>query len=401
MSYMSNPDRVFRLLMVNSSRGFIGGVERLMVSIANVLISEGFYIYGLFENSVFEDPEFDGSFCEQIIHENQDLAVVIDRLKSLQIDVVMIHKCSHWEWIQQLTEHFPVVTIIHDHDYYCIRKHKYFPLKRINCHLPFNKFYCLICSGVLRSIKPKMRLISSGHHSRLLHYIRRSTISFVLSEYMASNLVMNGWDYSTVRILVPWQNTLQIPVARRSCEKSINILYVGQLIRGKGVDILLKALSMLDFSWNAEIVGRGNDEEYLRNLSKKLGICDSVNFIGWSSDLDKHYGNADIVVVPSRWQEPFGLVGIEAFAHSKAVVAFDIGGISQWMRNGDNGLIAKAGDFRDLAKKITSLALNEDLRSKVSERAYQDIETKYNKDRHIESLLKPLMDIINANEKNA
>ena len=94
-----------------------------------------------------------------------------------------------------------------------------------------------------------------------------------------------------------------------------NILYVGQLIRGKGVDTLLKAQAILNRQLTVpiplHILGAGNDEQRLKSLAVELGLADSVVFKGWVAheNLVGYYDAASLVVVPSRWPEPFGMVG--------------------------------------------------------------------------------------------
>ena len=106
----------------------------------------------------------------------------------------------------------------------------------------------------------------------------------------------------------------------------LRILYLGQLIRGKGADLLLEALRLLTLPWRASIVGDGGDRGMLEAAAARYGIADRVGFTGWRSDPEKCFAEHDVAVFPSRWQEPFGLSGAEAQAHGLPVVGFDVGG---------------------------------------------------------------------------
>jgi len=65
-----------------------------------------------------------------------------------------------------------------------------------------------------------------------------------------------------------------------------------------------------------------------------------------------------VVVVPSRWPEPFGIVGIEAMAHGRPVVAFGVGGIPEWLTDGVGGFVVPPADVATMAGRIVSVLAN-------------------------------------------
>lgn len=386
-----------KILFYSSNHGFIGGVERLLVALANTLKAQGWLVYGLFENSTGEDPSFDAAF-EEIKIAGSGIDQLVREYRSLGIELVMTHKCSRVELLRSLQAAFPVVSLIHDHDYYCLRRHKYFPYKRINCSLPFALPWCSACSMLLEKREGTYRFINPKQRLELLRTIRQSDLSLVLSEFMAQNLIKNGWKKERIKLLVPGVDGLTSPHTHDTTsprpDSSLKLLYVGQLIRGKGVDLLLQALAELKFDWSARIAGRGSDEGYLKTLAEELGIAGKLDFCGWQNELDALYREADLVVVPSRWQEPYGLVGLEAFAQRKAVLAFDVGGISQWLKHGKTGLLARAGDISGLARAITKLHKDPVLREKLAENAFSYLQQEHSFDKHLSSLMQPLEELI-------
>ena len=107
-------------------------------------------------------------------------------------------------------------------------------------------------------------------------------------------------------------------------------LFVGQLVRGKGVDTLLNAFAKLQSKESLlDICGDGKQREELEEKSKGLGISSRIKFHGkvTADELSHYYDNAYAVVIPSRAPETFNLVGVEAMKHAKAVIATDVGGI--------------------------------------------------------------------------
>jgi glycosyltransferase involved in cell wall biosynthesis len=198
-----------------------------------------------------------------------------------------------------------------------------------------------------------------------------------MSDYMQHNLRQNGWEMDKVRKLYPIFN-----VGERVPKISNNVpmlLFVGQLIKGKGVDYLLQAVSKIYHPLRLIIVGTGNDEPNIKNMIKSLKLDDRVELIGWTADVEKYYRQADVAVVPSRWQEPFGLVGLEAFSYQTPVVAFNIGGISEWLHDGKNGL---------LAEKIESLIGNPSLASDLGKEGYSFVRDNFSEKRYLTEFYK-------------
>ena len=155
------------------------------------------------------------------------------------------------------------------------------------------------------------------------------------------------------------------PLSNRSWRGEL--LYVGRLDERKGVDTVLRALVELPAA-RLTIVGRG-DNAYLvrlRELAARLRVADRVVFTATDrSQLRSVYRAADVLVFPSVYEEPFGLVPLEAMACDTPVVATGRGGSGEYLTDGGNCLLFPAGDDAQLAGAISRLADHPDLRAKV------------------------------------
>ncbi len=131
-----------------------------------------------------------------------------------------------------------------------------------------------------------------------------------------------------------------------------NILYVGRLGLEKGVDILVRAMSLLDFPAVLHIVGDGPERASLQRLAEELHLSDRVVFHGWvpHSEVFDFYLDAQLFVHPARWPEVFCLTVMEAMALGTAVVVSDYGGVASEL--GGAGLTFRRGDAHNLAEKI-------------------------------------------------
>ena len=327
-----------RVLYVSEKAGFFGGVERYIYDTAKALKDSGWFVSMMFTEEALELQDF------LKIFDSSYRPAEIDRIIAEEdFDLVVIFKINDVSLISKLRLAFNTSVCVSDHDYYCARRHKYFPVGRINCLLPSNLFYCSICT---------MGCTNMFKFSALLNEVRKCRSFMVLSEFMRHNLLINGFPEKSIYKIYPVREVPEKQDRKRAFAKPPVIMFAGQLIRGKGVDLMLKALTLLNRDYHALIVGDGKDMEYLKKLASQLGIAKKVEFTGWQDDVSKLWDKADIAVFPSRWQEPFGLVGIEAFAHKVPVIAFDVGGVSEWLYHGKNGLLVPPRDIVTMCAEL-------------------------------------------------
>lgn len=149
----------------------------------------------------------------------------------------------------------------------------------------------------------------------------------------------------------------------------VNLLFVGGLDKAhyfKGLLVLFAALSQLNNKhWRLNIVGSGNLSDYYKQQAEALGLDKQIKFLGRLDDtaLIKSYQESDIFILASiNRHEAFGIVLTEAMACGVPVIASDLPGVRRVFRDGQDGLLAKTGDAKDLAEKIDELIGNENKR---------------------------------------
>lgn len=137
-----------------------------------------------------------------------------------------------------------------------------------------------------------------------------------------------------------------------------SIFTFGRLSREKGFDILIRAWAGLNIGDRKLVIsGDGGDLPYLKSLTQELGCESSVIFTGWLNEekLSDQLEQCTFVVIPSIWNEPFGLVAAEAQAHGRAVIASNTGGLSEIVLNSETGYLVPAGDVQALTEAMSSL----------------------------------------------
>jgi len=343
-----------KLLLVNTHCGYVGGVERYIAAIAKLLIHAGHQVYGLFEDRVSGADGFARNFTDVFMLADHDQSW----RTRLQIDLAILNKTASPELIRDLRQRFKTMVFFHDHDYYCPRHHKYFPFLHGNCHRPFSLLGCALCTALLEKRNGRIHLVNLWRQHRLITEIRSCHGYLVMSEYMRNNLLLNGYPAAKIHKIYP----VQEPISGAASERQPgSVVYIGQLIRGKGIDLLLAAFAGLPDNVKLTIVGCGNQEPELRQLVKRKQWENRVTFTGWVDEPERYLQQAAVAAVPSRWQEPFGLVGIEALACQTPVVGFDVGGIREWLTDRENGLLVPERNVHALREALRTLLGNPEL----------------------------------------
>jgi glycogen synthase len=153
------------------------------------------------------------------------------------------------------------------------------------------------------------------------------------------------------------------------------LLYVGRVVEQKGVSTAIKALPLLPKQATLTIVGDG-DREYralLERLVAELRVSDQVVFVRARAheDLIAVYRAADAVVFPVEWDEPWGLVPLEAMALGRPVVATGRGGSGEYLEPTGNSLVFDAGDAASLSAALHALASDRTLRDRLRRGGYE------------------------------
>jgi glycogen(starch) synthase len=159
-----------------------------------------------------------------------------------------------------------------------------------------------------------------------------------------------------------------MPVIAR--EKTL--VFLGRLVSDKGVDLLLHAMKILQpegFTPSLTIVGTGPEEEKLRQLSRDLELDSQVTFAGQQSGnaLAELLNQHRIMVVPSRWAEPFGVVALEGIACGCVVLGSENGGLREAI--GPCGLTFENGNAPALADGLRQLLRESTLQESMRQRA--------------------------------
>ena len=155
----------------------------------------------------------------------------------------------------------------------------------------------------------------------------------------------------------------------------------GRLVPRKGYDDLIKVaknvIDKLDKSIDIKFVIVGDTPHffqfdhlsYLKNLANKLHIAENLIFTGYKKDIRPYLKDFDIFVIPSNYPDPFPRSVIEAMSFKLPVIGFKIGGIAEAVEHSSSGYLSETSDYEDMAEKIHSLIVDNELRIEMGKNA--------------------------------
>jgi len=161
------------------------------------------------------------------------------------------------------------------------------------------------------------------------------------------------------------------------------VLFTGRLTVHKGVEFLIKAARQIH--GEVVILGDGPERAYLESLIKQYSLK-NVHLLGYMSPNEQvnfkaFYSRADVYVTPSTWNEPLGLVVLEAMAAKTPVIATRTGGITSLVKDGYNGYLVRIRNSKEIATRVNELLANDALRAKMGTRAYETVIARFTWDK--------------------
>lgn len=339
-----------KILIATSQRSIVGGVETYLQSLIPALLERGHQIGMLYDYAGdATGATVDPPGAELPIWLSQELREQPARWQQLaewRPDVVYSQGLDSSAVESRLQEDFSTVRFVHGYWGTCTtgRKCHAFPSIQ-SCQRTFGPMCLLMhyprrCGGLNPVLAWKMFQTERVHNSLLAGY--RAVL--VASTHMYAEFSRNGVRPETLHVMrLPLPESEGVPAPRQK-NPGGRLLFVGRLTEVKGVDYLIRAMASAQAKLGRKlaltVAGDGSQQGRLQELARRENA--SVEFCGWVDKSQKMglMREADLLVVPSLWPEPFGLVGIEAGSVGLPAAGFASGGITDWLVSGQTGELA-------------------------------------------------------------
>lgn len=387
-----------RVLQVARYGSVRGGAETYVKTLSEGLRAAGHEValaYGMEPDA--ERPEVAAGFhIPQLVEPGAGTSSEGERalraaVESFRPDVIHVH-LPDVPWVPTAARALgPTVLAVHDHRLDSPAGTKYWAAPKRACSikpgvwcLGYNVFaHC----GSLRAnltLKPyrgwrRAQAAARGAHLQ------------VFSSYMRDAVSQAGFPAEQVGV-TPYPVPLRaIPdnIANPDPRGRPVVFATGRLNKEKGFHQLIEAMAFCERPAHLVIAGEGHERGALERRAQGVSGPHRITFTGWltAGELTSWYEEAALVAVPSMWPEPFGIVGLEAMAAARPVVAYASGGIGEWLVDEQTGLLVEPGDIRALGKALQRLLLAPEERARMGEAAARRVAETFSLPAHVTRVL--------------
>jgi glycosyltransferase involved in cell wall biosynthesis len=319
---------------------------------------------------------------------NSKLEELIDKFKP---DIVHIHtldlviSASILPIIRR--KRIPIVQTLHDYNLISPSSIFYHNGKICEISKKTNYFKSFFHKCVWDSYFASAVSVIGKYFHMILKYYDNIDVFIAPSDFIRNKMMEYGYSKDIITTL-PYFTDITLFNDHKSKTSHNYILYFGRLVPEKGLKCLLEAVKKIP-GCRLYVVGNGS-AKYVIELKNSGLKSENIKFLPFQNvnKLVPIINNSRFTVLPSVWYEVFGITILESFACGKPVIASNIGGIPEIVKDGYNGLLFEPGNVNDLSEKINKLWNNPLLCKKLGVNARKYVEKYYNPEDHYNKLMR-------------
>lgn len=343
-----------KILQIHNSYQHLSGEEVVVNAEYNMLKEYGNNIHQwIVQNSSLDNVNTleKANIALQSVWSDKSYRQARRKLQDFQPDIVHVHNTipliSPSVYAACNDAGIPVIHTLHNYKLICPGAYLYRQGQACEDCIGKTVAYPSVVNSCYRGSCSQSAVIATGlaFHKLLKTYNKNIDIYITLTRFAREKFIQGGLPAEKIAVK-PNFVTSDIQVGEHTGGYA---LFVGKLVKYKGIETLLKAWHLLDESIPLKVVGQGPLEILLKsNLPKEVEYLGAV-----PRDKVIHLmQNASVLIFPSEWYEPFGMVAAEAFATGLPVIGSRIGGIPEIVRDGYSGWNVNPNDAEDLARIV-------------------------------------------------
>ena len=366
-----------------------GGTEESMLELAEALEERGHQLGFIYHAKTHKTLSFSSRpayhvpvLQAKVWPEVGKLTKLARILRDEKVEVVILQHVFNLWTVAVLRRLVPTIRFIRSHEMYCMGLNRTVEGFLEECCIPHSRTCIKTCR---QDLWYPLRVVLYFYRKAEIRVNRGLERLLVTSRYMRQNLLLNGFLKEKVEVLPPFLNfdaTGPPPSSSRIA------LFAGRLEEIKGTRLLPEIAGFLPHGVKLMVVGEGELEDELLQTVADGDLKERLIFRGRlnQEELLQAYADARVVIFPSIWQEPFGRVGIEALAMGRPVVAFDVGGVRDWLTHGETGFLVARGDVQKMAEFANLLIENDDLANKMGSKGREQARALFDREQTVSRL---------------
>lgn len=262
----------------------------------------------------------------------------------------------------------------------------------IHTHHRMAAFYTRILRGIF-----KFKFIHTAHNifndKRKMTQISLDHANIISVGNCVKNNLLNVYNINSKNVTTIY-NAVELDSTQKNVVKEIEeyknkgyfiVGNIGRLSKQKGMEYYIEAANIIknkNVKIKFFIIGDGEDKDKLEKLAKSLGVNEQVIFLGYRSDIQNIMSQLDVIVLSSLW-EGLPLTPIESFSVGKTIIATNIDGTNEIVKDNYNGILIEPQNSNEIALAILDLYNNADKLHRLNSNAYSTYKDKFSYDEFI------------------
>lgn len=384
-----------RILHLNEHLDWKGGVEVYLLSLLPELEARGHEVFvGYAEGRAelathaFQLTELSSAQRADVRSGYSAAQLAIERYRP---DLVHVHQTHNQGVIHACFERIPTIIHGHDYRYLCPASSFFYRRSETICQRAAGPA-CFAVTLARHCLTPRPRYALPYYQRVRWAHRQHECFAHVVapSESCRLRFIQAGFDAGRVTTL-PYFCPIPARERPRPLPEPQTLLFIGRISPNKGGRYFVEALARLPESVRGVMVGNFDaaSRESVARLASAVGCASRLDLRPWAGreEVSRAFQQASVFVFPSIWPETLGIVGLEALATGVPAVASDVGGVGEWLKEGETGYLVPPKDSAAIADRAARLLTDPGLNHRLGQQGIDLIRGRFSTDYHLGRLI--------------